>query len=78
MLLPNIYSSIKKYKSLLKYKILYFDKTNSKLHKIVFNKIKALNKQNEVGIDFEQVLKIINYVLQFFILDLCEQFNALK
>lgn len=74
MLLPNIYSSIKKYKKFTQIQdTTYFDKTNSKLHKIVFNKIKALNKQNEAGIDFEQVLKNNHYVLQFFILDLWEQ-----
>lgn len=79
MLLPEIYSSIKRYKKFTKIKdSSYFEKTDSKVHKLLYNKIKSLNKQNEANLDFEKILKDNHFVLQFFILDLWERLTKVE
>lgn len=74
LLNPEIYSSIKRYRKFTKIKdIKYFDKTDSRVHQLVWGKIVALNKKNETNIDFDNVLKDNHYVLQFFLLELWER-----
>lgn len=71
---PEIYPLIKKYRKFTKIRdTKYFDTTPSRVYKLVWEKIKALNKQNETNIDFEEVLKQNHYVLQFFLLELWER-----
>lgn len=74
LLNKEIYASIKRYRKFTKIKnTKYFEETDSKVHKLLWEKIKALNKQNEANIDFERVLKDNHFTLQFFILDLWEK-----
>jgi Ca2+/Na+ antiporter len=74
LLNKEIYSSIKRYRKFTKIKdTKYFEKTDSKVHQLLWKKITALNKQNETNINFEQLLKDNHFVLQFFILDLWEK-----
>ena len=58
LLNKEIYTSIKRYRKFTKIKnTKYFDATDSKVFKLVWEKIQSLNKQNEANIDFEKVLK---------------------
>ncbi len=69
---PLILSDIKKYRGFTIIESLaYFNNINaSKLYKIIYLKLYEINDNIEIDIDFDELLKVNKYCVEFFLIDL--------
>lgn len=66
---------VKKYDKFIKIQDTSFFKSPecSELYLKIYDKIVEINAENEAGLNFDEILKSNNYVLEFFLLDLWER-----
>jgi len=69
------YIDVKKYDKFIKIQdVGYFQSENcTELYKKIYDRMQEINAENEAGLNFNEILKSNNYVLEFFIIDIWER-----